>query len=221
MRAMTERRRALIANKAESPLPSGYILLKRLFVLSTNGKYIDTNSTITQNTKSTLKFRVEAGGTSNAFHFFGAYLAGYTFQYYYGSLRAGGYSQSNVTSCSLGVDHIIAMQGTLLEFDSENYTLGTQLFPSVAKVLLFGSQYSGNSSINTAKYISIYNLIMEDNGVEVRNLVPALRIHDNKPGFYDLCGSVSPISNTPFYVNAGGTGEFGYETLSGTVVNPV
>lgn len=42
-----------------------------------------------------------------------------------------------------------------------------------------------------------------------RRAIPALRRSDNKPGLYDLCGSICPLTGTPFYVNAG-AGEFLY-----------
>lgn len=46
-----------------------------------------------------------------------------------------------------------------------------------------------------------------DNGTIVRNYVP--RLLGSKPGFLDLCGSICPLTGTPFYVNAG-TEEFLY-----------
>lgn len=39
------------------------------------------------------------------------------------------------------------------------------------------------------------------------DLVPCYRKSDNKPGMYDLCNSICPLTNSPFYINAG-TGEF-------------
>ena len=45
------------------------------------------------------------------------------------------------------------------------------------------------------------------NGEKVRNLITCYRESDNKPGLYDLCGSICPLTNSPFYINSG-TGEF-------------
>lgn len=39
------------------------------------------------------------------------------------------------------------------------------------------------------------------------NFIPCYRKSDNKPGMYNLCGSICPLTGTPFYINAG-TGEF-------------
>jgi hypothetical protein len=41
----------------------------------------------------------------------------------------------------------------------------------------------------------------------VRNMVACERISDGTIGMYDLCGSICPLTGTPFYINAG-TGEF-------------
>lgn len=41
------------------------------------------------------------------------------------------------------------------------------------------------------------------NGVNVRKYIPVIRIADNNVGFYDECGSICPITNSPFYVNEG------------------
>lgn len=46
-----------------------------------------------------------------------------------------------------------------------------------------------------------------------RNFKPCIRLSDSKPGLYDLCGSICPLTGTPFYVNAG-TGEFLYQLKS-------
>lgn len=55
-------------------------------------------------------------------------------------------------------------------------------------------------------YMKIYN----SNGIIMRHYIPALRTADNKPGMYDLCESICPLTGTPFYINSG-TGDFLYE----------
>ena len=54
---------------------------------------------------------------------------------------------------------------------------------------------------------AIYSAKYYDSDVLVRDFVPCYRKIDNKPGMYDLCGSICPLSNSPFYINAG-NGEF-------------
>ena len=46
-----------------------------------------------------------------------------------------------------------------------------------------------------------------DRNVLMRHFVPCVRESDGKPGMYDLCGSICPLTDSPFYTNAG-TGEF-------------
>lgn len=44
-------------------------------------------------------------------------------------------------------------------------------------------------------------------GETIFNLIPCYRKSDGVIGMYDLCGSICPLTNTPFYINAG-TGTF-------------
>lgn len=46
-----------------------------------------------------------------------------------------------------------------------------------------------------------------DGDVLARDFLPCVRESDGKPGMYDLCGSICPLTNSQFYINAG-TGEF-------------
>lgn len=54
----------------------------------------------------------------------------------------------------------------------------------------------------------VYSCEFEQNNILVRNLIPCARIADNKPGMYDLCGSICPITNSPFYINSGTGADF-------------
>ena len=59
----------------------------------------------------------------------------------------------------------------------------------------------------------IYLAKIRKNGTPVRNLVPAVRVSDSKPGMYDLCGSICPLTNTPFYINGGNGDDFTWGEL--------
>ncbi len=50
--------------------------------------------------------------------------------------------------------------------------------------------------------------------VGYRNLIPCVRIADNKPGLYDLCGSICPLTGTSFYINSGTGADFLWGELS-------
>lgn len=71
-----------------------------------------------------------------------------------------------------------------------------------------------NAALSRYSKVKIYGLAMygfEDGElVKLREYTPMLRKMDGKPGLYDLRGSICPLTNTPFYVNAG-TGEFLYQ----------
>lgn len=66
-------------------------------------------------------------------------------------------------------------------------------------------QNNGYFGINSR----LYELVIFNNSNDINHFIPVLRTTDNKPGLYDLCGSICPLTNTPFYINAG-TGEFSY-----------
>ena len=43
---------------------------------------------------------------------------------------------------------------------------------------------------------------------DIRSYIPCVRTADSKPGMYDLCGSICPLTGTPFYINAGAGADF-------------
>lgn len=47
-------------------------------------------------------------------------------------------------------------------------------------------------------------------GIAIQRLVPVVRLADSKAGMYDLCGSICPLTNSPFYINAGTGADFTY-----------
>ena len=65
----------------------------------------------------------------------------------------------------------------------------------------------------TQTFGACYGTRIWRNGVLVMDAAPAVRISDSKPGLYDLCRSICPLTNSPFYVNAG-TGDFTWAELS-------
>lgn len=71
-------------------------------------------------------------------------------------------------------------------------------------IVLFGRNVLGSIIISQQK---IYMAQFIRNNVLTACFVPCYRKSDNKPGMYDLCGSICPLTNSPFYINAG-TGEF-------------
>jgi len=70
-------------------------------------------------------------------------------------------------------------------------------FQNTKKLVLFGS-WRGNSS-NSQFRGRISSFAAWRSGVLVRDFVPCRRTSDEMPGFYDLTGSTSPSTGTPFY----------------------
>lgn len=94
----------------------------------------------------------------------------------------------------------------LVQIDETQYTNTNtaQIADANNPIYLLASKYSNAQPISNFDYFytgRMYYCKIYDNGVLVRDLVPAVRDSDNKPGFYDL------VTNQ-FYVNAGSGADF-------------
>ena len=56
--------------------------------------------------------------------------------------------------------------------------------------------------------------VRDANGSLVRSLAPCIRLPDYKPGMYDACGSICPLTGMPFYINSGTGADFKYPASS-------
>lgn len=74
---------------------------------------------------------------------------------------------------------------------------------------------------STFQGISIHSCNISQDSALVRNFVPCVRIADNKPGMYDLCGSTCALTNSPFYINAGTGADFYWKELDGPAPDEV
>lgn len=126
-----------------------------------------------------------------------------------GILRIGGNGAANGFSAYMTSNVI-----QTAKYFNKTYTRpdGQQIINS-SLALVYG-QYSlfvftlNNSGTSTQSglgcriyYLKLYNTVIE------RNLIPCIRKSDDKPGLYDLCRSICPLTGNSFYINAG-TGEF-------------
>lgn len=75
---------------------------------------------------------------------------------------------------------------------------------TISAYLFAANNFNGADYFCKAK---LYHAIITVNTTFLCNYVPCVRKSDNKPGLYDLCRSICPLTGTPFYINAG-TGEF-------------
>ena len=96
---------------------------------------------------------------------------------------------------------------TVIQDDvTQNYDCGFYTFNNNLNIYIF--TVNQNGSPNTQGFIGqlLYFKILDNNEL-IRNFIPCVRKSDGKPGLYDLCKSICPLTGTPFYINAG-TGEF-------------
>lgn len=115
-------------------------------------------------------------------------------------------------SFSTGVRHVVEMSlyGGVV-FDGNIVYEYTQTekqhnFTSTYPLSLL-TMRNGASSYNAYMSGRIYSFTAVENSLYVCNFIPCVRISDNKPGMYDLCKSICPLTGNSFYINAG-TGEF-------------
>lgn len=71
-------------------------------------------------------------------------------------------------------------------------------FANVKKLVFLGT-WRG-SSANSQFGGCVGELVVWRSGSKIRHLVPCYRKSDSTAGFYDLCGSSSPKTSTPFYI---------------------
>lgn len=84
--------------------------------------------------------------------------------------------------------------------------------PPTMPYIIFGRSHNWASNGNNKYPIKINTFRIFNGNGNIRNYIPALIEFDSKPGLFDLCGSICPLTGTPFYVNAG-PGEFLYGEL--------
>ena len=92
------------------------------------------------------------------------------------------------------------------QIDTERKTTTQNFVASGKPIILFGQNNNGTLTLGSLRhgYFQIY----KDDQL-IRDFVPCVRKRDGVAGMYDLCGTICPLTNSPFYTNAG-TGEFLY-----------
>lgn len=111
----------------------------------------------------------------------------------------------NISESPLNSWHYFYISNRYLMVDDNEATSDNTNESPNKNICIFDSQDFAGSS--TYAYGRVKQFDVTKGGVLVRILVPCYRKSDNKPGMYDLCGSICPLTNSPFYINAG-TDEF-------------
>ena len=122
----------------------------------------------------------------------------HTFKYRGGSVSVNGLMTANQYYDIQSNANGIYENGNFYPFNSGSNA------PKNANIRFFQANglYSANAGRIRLCYLDLY-----DNGTLVRNFIPCYRKSDGVIGLYDLCGSICPLTSTPFYINSG-TGAF-------------
>lgn len=107
-------------------------------------------------------------------------------------------------------------------FDGQSGQLTPAVYPVMdATIVLFARINDNTQNIQSFCYEKAYSSrIANASGVEIRSFVPCVRISDGKPGMYDLCGSICPLTGTPLYVNSGTGADFLWQEMPETLALP-
>lgn len=204
-----QRRRMAMMGAAKSRLPSGYRELKS--IISTGTQYIQTGIQLDDyngfEIDAKVSFRENSGlvgdkSGSTIFSWQGANV----FAYWY----ARNTNSIGTWSRSLGERHVYRAFNGEAFFDGE-YILtltGTKQKGTQGGARIFWGYSSEKPTFANKAVSEVFSCIFLDaNEALVGQFIPAVRESDNEIGMYDLCGTICPLTNTPFYINAG-TGTF-------------
>lgn len=123
-----------------------------------------------------------------------------------------------VSSVDVSVHHIYKLVLASAKLYMDGILLGQATpgtYPKSQRLVLFGI-WRATSSSN--RPMSCFNgnirfFRARRRGVLLRDMIPVVRNSDDKPGMYDLCGSVCGLTETPFYVNHGTGNDFTWGEL--------
>ena len=103
----------------------------------------------------------------------------------------------------------ISVQNSTILYNGNTVARKSDTNTQYQNIFIFVSKNGSTSSDIFYSAARIFRLTLseQENGATIRDFVPCYRKSDNEIGMYDLCGSICPLTGTPFYINTG-TGEF-------------
>ena len=101
--------------------------------------------------------------------------------------------------------HIVLQKGSVTINGVTTTILSDTGTANNSVIALFNRNIDNPANRNIELEVESYSV--SKNNVVIQNLIPCRRKSDGVLGMYDLCGSICPLTGTPFYINAG-TGEF-------------
>jgi hypothetical protein len=97
------------------------------------------------------------------------------------------------------IDEVVRVNDVVVSSSMENLKR-----PNTNNIILFGRNVAETITASPLRMARFK--LYESSGI-VRDMIPCYRKSDGVGGMYDLCGSICPLTGTPFYMNAG-TGDF-------------
>lgn len=208
----------IVWEKSVSPLPSGYTEVK--YLQSSGKQYINTGKSIAYINSSNVTFVVNFAMTdiTRTQIIFGVGTGGglekqLVFIPSTKKMRADYTNNYNTYySTIIQEDVVYAFEQTETDgiFNDESKRIAYRVSLDIL-FTLFGKNKSAGIEQGTLSRCKMFDFILKEDGVLAMNFIPCLD-PNNRPCFYDT------VSQQPFYNQ--GTGEFGYETMDGTVVAP-
>ena len=223
-------RRAMMTHKSGGGLPAGYTEVA--YIQSTGEQWIDTGEYIRTDDSFSIQYKdIYMSARNGTLGVFGSSyydyrridgITGYMDKSYYGVayaiVRFAPY-QGEAQEITLAESASTSAEQTITDFIDIAYadrtvnisvngvpkepteiTVTWGSFTSAPNALF--AVNSRQDGVTRKSSVKIYGYSHGRNGQYLRNFVPCIR-SDNKPGFYDLAGSICPLTGTPFYINAG------------------
>ena len=207
-------RQLLLKKKTISLLPKEYQRVE--YIESTGTQYINTNQKFTH----PISFKVRAQKlVYSVVYVFGAvgtqtaYGGSVSFNQnsngtnpYFSAI--GRYNQyQGYATCYMGNWNDIELEGGSVTINgtTKTFTIGTR--SSDSNIILFGLNNAGTVEPYPVQVANFQIFTGDTERIKVRDFIPCYRKSDGVAGMYDLCGSICPLTDTPFYINSG-TGDF-------------
>lgn len=198
----------------EGELPEGY---RRVEYLESTGKqWIDTgvvltpwhswevDFSITDITKSTGIFGVYNDTACDYVYISG----GYRVQVGYGT----SWTDTKIDFNDYIEERIcVRREGKVYYLDNTNIHTFTSTYTKMNNTAALFTLHKQNNTIYTCVKAKLYRCVIDN----TRHYIPCVRTSDMKPGMYDLCGSICPLTGAPFYVNAGTGDDFLWKEFDG------
>lgn len=195
-----------VTEETETLLPPEYQQVEWIESVATKvpGTYIKTSYVANQDSEIEFKFCTTANDAKNI-AYGSLFCLGrnqnnqYTFRFNTSALQTSDITQTDFKNLATVK---ISKEGFFVNDVRASNTISQSDWVDKASINIFASQ-----APNVSKGIRGADFIVREKGVEKLHLVPCYRKSDDVNGMYDLCGTICPLTGTPFYINSG-AGDF-------------